>query len=100
MSHFITIVELDSAINESRSVAPPVNGVLSADLRAMADLYGRMIYEKVTTADLYAQSEHIRAAVLKWCMLSRNGRRRRKLAHTGLAIRPRICARSANSRVS
>ena len=69
MSHFITIVQLESAINESRSVAPPVNGVLSADLRAMADLYGRMIYKKAATADLYAQSEHIRAAVLKWLQI-------------------------------
>lgn len=38
MAHIISIKELEATINHVRRIAPPVDGVLSPDLRTLAEV--------------------------------------------------------------
>jgi hypothetical protein len=62
----LTMAELEGAINRSIRAAPPRNGVLPPDLRALADLYGNMIFDRALSVDIDLQPERIRLVVLKW----------------------------------
>jgi hypothetical protein len=62
----LTITELEGAINRSIKAEPPRNCVLPPDLRALADLYGTMIFGHAQSVDIDQQPERIRLAVLKW----------------------------------
>lgn len=66
MPRIITITQLETAINRLRESAPPVNYVLSADLRAVAEIYGGMIYAHAESIDLEQQPDALRQVVLKW----------------------------------
>lgn len=43
-----TILTIEAAINNLRAIEPPRNGILGANLRALAELYGRMIFQRTT----------------------------------------------------
>lgn len=43
-----SILTVEAAINILRAVEPPRNGVLAANLRALAELYGQMIFYRAT----------------------------------------------------
>jgi hypothetical protein len=60
------MTELEGVINRSIRSAPPSNGVLPPDLRALADLYGNMIFDRAPSVDIALQPERIRLVVLKW----------------------------------
>lgn len=60
MPNIITITELEAVINRAREVTPPVNYILSADLRALAEVYGRMIGEHAESIDLEKESDALR----------------------------------------
>jgi hypothetical protein len=62
----LTIAELEQAINRSIKAEPPQDGVLPPDLRAMAEVYGNMIYSKAHSVDVDQQPAHIQLAVRKW----------------------------------
>lgn len=66
MSRIITITQLEAAINHLREMEPPVDYVLSPDLRAMADMYARMIYSHAEAIDLEQQPDAVRQVVIKW----------------------------------
>lgn len=59
-----SIVEIESAINHWRTVAPSPDGIcLTPNVRALADLYGRMIYLHAATVELLDLTEIQRLAV-------------------------------------
>ncbi len=66
MPTFVTITELESAINRLRESAPPVNYILSPDLRAMAEVYGLMICEHAESIDLDKEPYALRQVFVKW----------------------------------
>lgn len=67
MSTLVSITQLESAINRLREKnAPPVNYILSPNLRAMAEVYGRMICEHAESIDLDKEPDALRQVVLKW----------------------------------
>ncbi|MBZ2207186.1 DUF3717 domain-containing protein [Massilia soli] len=66
MPNIITITQLETVINRVREVAPPVNYILSPDLRALAEVYGRMIGEHAESIDLDHEPAALRHVVLKW----------------------------------
>lgn len=66
MPRIVTITELETAINRLRESAPPVNYILSPDLRAMAEVYGRMICAHAESIDLEQQPDTLRQVFLKW----------------------------------
>lgn len=66
MSNIITITELEAVINRVREAAPPVNYILSPDLRALAEVYGRMIGEHAASIDLEKEPDALRQILRKW----------------------------------
>ncbi len=66
MALVITITELERAINRARRHEPVAHGALTPDLRAMAELYGRMIFVHANTVDLELQAGHFKEAVSRW----------------------------------
>ena len=66
MSRMITITKLEAAINRLREMEPPVDYVLSPDLRVMADMYAKMIYSRAKAIDVEQQPDAIRQVVIKW----------------------------------
>lgn len=48
----LTITELEGAINRSIRAEQPPNGVLTQDWRALADLYGNMIFDHAQSVDV------------------------------------------------
>lgn len=66
MPRIVTITQLETAINRLREIAPPVNYVLSPDLRVMAEIYGRMIFAHAELIDVEQQLDAFRQVVLKW----------------------------------
>lgn len=66
MPRIVTITQLETAINRHREIAPPANYVLSPGLRAMAEIYGRMIFAHAELIDLEQQPDALRQVVLKW----------------------------------
>jgi hypothetical protein len=65
MALIISIEELEATINWIRRVAPPVNGVLSPDLRVLAEIYGNMIYAHARSVDLDKLAESIRPTAIR-----------------------------------
>jgi hypothetical protein len=66
MSFLINIVQLESAINLARKQQPSLDNVLQPDVNALAEIYGRMIYQKTDTADLDRVPPRIKLAVTRW----------------------------------
>ena len=66
MPNIITITQLENVINRVREAAPPVNYILSPDLRALAEVYGRMIGEHAESIDLEKEPDALRRVFLKW----------------------------------
>lgn len=66
MPRIVTITQLETAINRLREIAPPVNYVLSPDLRVMAEIYGGMIFAHAELIDLEQQPDALRQVVFKW----------------------------------
>lgn len=65
MTLFVSIEDLEATINQLRRAAPPVNGVLSPDLRVLAEIYGSMIYEHARSIDLGQLGESIRPRAIE-----------------------------------
>lgn len=65
LAHLISIAELEAKINQIRVIAPPINGVLSTELRIMAEIYGNMIYTKAQSVDLHQLAINTQPAVFK-----------------------------------
>jgi hypothetical protein len=74
MSFLISIVQLESAINLARKHAPSLDYVLHPDVNALAEIYGRMIYQKTTRLILIAFR-----STSSWRLL--NGCRERRSSH-------------------
>lgn len=70
MALFVPIEELEATINKVRRVAPPVNGVLSPELRTLAEIYGVMIYASERLIDLDQLSESTRLTVVRCLALA------------------------------
>ncbi|MEX5744535.1 DUF3717 domain-containing protein [Massilia sp. X63] len=70
MALFVPIEELEATINKVRRVAPPVNGVLSPELRTLAEIYGVMIYASERSIDLDRLSESTRLTVVRCLALA------------------------------
>jgi hypothetical protein len=62
----ITIVQLELAINRARELHPPIDYVLHPSVSALAEVYGRMIYERTSLADLDTMPAAIRAEIMQW----------------------------------
>lgn len=62
----ITIVQLEHAINRARDRHPPIDGVLHASVRTLAEIYGRMIYAKAAIVELDGMPASIRDEVFRW----------------------------------
>jgi len=62
----ITIVQLESALNRAQELHPSIDHALHSSVMAMAEVYGRMIYEKMTMADLDTTPTPIRDEVMRW----------------------------------
>ncbi|WP_442920683.1 DUF3717 domain-containing protein [Massilia sp. DD77] len=67
MVFLISIQELEATINRIRNTAPPIDGVLSPELRVLAEIYGTMIYEHSLSIDLDQLSESTKLMVL-YCL--------------------------------
>lgn len=65
MAQVITVEALEATINRIRHENPPVGGRLSPELRILAEIYGRMIYERAREVDLDRLPENIRPAALQ-----------------------------------
>jgi len=74
MALFISIEELEATINHVRRVAPPVDGVLSPDLRTLAEVYGTMIYARAKSVDLDLLAEDIRPTAIRCLKLTRSSK--------------------------
>jgi hypothetical protein len=70
MALFVPIEELEATINKVRRMAPPVDGVLSPELRTLAELYGVMIYASERLIDLDQLSESTRLTVVRCLALA------------------------------
>jgi hypothetical protein len=66
MSFLINIRQLESAINLARKHQPATDHVLQPDVSALAEIYGRMIYQRTDTADLDRVPSRIKVVVMKW----------------------------------
>lgn len=80
MALFVAIEELEATINKVRRLAPPVNGVLSPELRTLAEIYGAMIYASERLIDLDRLSESTQLTVVRCLAL---------VGTTNLPIKPR-----------
>jgi hypothetical protein len=66
MSLVITIAQLEDAINRARKQQPALDNVLQPDVNALAEIYGRMLYQKTDLADLDRVPARVRQAVINW----------------------------------
>jgi hypothetical protein len=66
MACLVTIVQLEAAINRAMQQHPALDYVLSPEVDALAEIYGRMIYQKKALADLDQVPALISAAVIRW----------------------------------
>jgi hypothetical protein len=71
MSKTVSIISLEAGINSCIANDPPINEVLSGDLRRLADVYGTLIYARlrdpaVSTIDVSQFSAATQTAVAKW----------------------------------
>lgn len=62
----LTIVDLENAINYFHRLTPPVGGVVSSQVRKLADVYGVMIYEKRDRVLLSTLNDSQRAAISEY----------------------------------
>lgn len=60
MAQLISIERLEATINSLRHLLPPVNGVLSKELRLLAEIYGNMIYMRSRSIDLDQLPDNVR----------------------------------------
>lgn len=66
MKALLTISELENAINRFKRAHSLLDYTLPADLRLMATLYGRMIYQRLTSYDLALESTTTQQVVERW----------------------------------
>ena len=66
----VTIMELEAAINRCAKARPPMHYVLGPDLRALAAIYGDMIYRRLRTLELATLSPTQRAVLERWGQVS------------------------------
>ena len=64
MAQLIAIEQLEAIINRVRLLAPPVDGVLSPELRILAEIYANMIADRTQLIDLELLAEQIRPVAL------------------------------------
>jgi len=62
----LTIVDLENAINYFHRLTPPVGGVVSTQVRKLADVYGVMICEKRVRVLLSTLNDSQRAAISEY----------------------------------
>lgn len=62
----MSIVSLEQAINQCKRVHPPVDYVLSPELRMLATLWGDMIYRHIETIELDALPAELKSVVARW----------------------------------
>ncbi len=60
MAQLISIEKLEATINSLRHVVPPIDGVLSQELRILAEIYGNMIYMRARYIDLDKLPDNVR----------------------------------------
>jgi hypothetical protein len=66
MENMLRIGQLEDAINRCRNTEPYSNGVLPPDMRALATLYGLMIFNHLETISLNAQPATLQQLIAKW----------------------------------
>lgn len=71
MAELISIEELEATINKVRRLAPPIDGVLSPDLRTLAEIYGAMIFRRWKLVDLDQLDKSTRLTAAKCLGLPR-----------------------------
>lgn len=69
----ITMQQLETAINKCSKARPPVNYVLGPDLRALANIWGEMIYRHLGSIELSGQSQETREVIERWHFQTLNG---------------------------
>lgn len=62
----ISIMELEATINRCAKARPPIDYVLGPDLRALAGVYGEMIYRHAATLELESLTPKCREVVERW----------------------------------
>lgn len=62
----ITMLQLEAAINKCAKARPPVNYVLGPDLRALATVWGEMIYRHLGSIELSGQPQETREIIERW----------------------------------
>lgn len=62
----ITIIELEQAINDCKQVHPPIDYELGEDLRAMAALWGDMIYRRLCSVEPQSLTPALRVVLARW----------------------------------
>lgn len=62
----MSIVGLEQAINQCKRLHPPVDYVLSPELRMLATLWGDMIYRHIETIELDALPAELKSLVERW----------------------------------
>lgn len=70
MGYQVQIGQLERAINRYKLARPFNDYVLPVELRLMADLYGKMIYFRLSSADLGLESVPTQVVVEYWGELS------------------------------
>lgn len=65
MAMLISIEELEGTINKVRRLAPPVCGILSPDLRILAEIYGVVIFNRSKWVDLDQLDESTKLTAVK-----------------------------------
>ncbi len=68
MSSWISIGDLESAINRARAVQPAsgVEGSLTREVATLGGLYGRLIWERAEGIDMATLSDAQRVAIELW----------------------------------
>jgi hypothetical protein len=62
----LNIGQLEGAINRCKLAEPFSNGILPADLRLMASLYGEMIFHRIDNINVSIQPALLQAVLAKW----------------------------------
>jgi len=66
MATLLTIVQIERAISCCAADDPPKDNVLGRDLSLMAEVYGRMVYERAESVDLDGIPPEIAGLYRKW----------------------------------
>lgn len=64
----ISIERLEQAINRAKSAFPSQDSVLSADVLALGDIYGLMIYHRARVLDVSSMGEAAKDALNRWAV--------------------------------